>query len=278
MNDKAFSSIDLVGQCLLDKQRTHLFKDAINKIVTPEMIVLDAGTGSGILALFAAKAGASKVYAIERDPFIASIARKNIKVNNFEHIIEVIEYDIKTVTLPTKKHIDLVMMEMLTTGMIDESQVPAINCLKEKENIDEKTIFLPARQKSFISFGYSDFKIYGFNMPMILHLWDIHAKLSEHFYSLSNRLLYDDYDFSKDNKLGIEKNIEGEVTNPGKINAILIESQSILKGDLFLEETSALNGKVLIPIPEKEVLAGEIINGKIKYNYGGGFESLSFSW
>lgn len=43
-------------------------------------VVLDVGTGSGILAIFAAKAGAKKVYAVEATSMAVN-ARKLVKAN-----------------------------------------------------------------------------------------------------------------------------------------------------------------------------------------------------
>jgi predicted RNA methylase len=62
--DAVFSNLLLVDECLLDAKRVREFKSAINKSVRPGDIVVDAGTGSGIIALIAARAGAKKVYAL----------------------------------------------------------------------------------------------------------------------------------------------------------------------------------------------------------------------
>ena len=50
---------------------------------------MDVGCGSGILSLFAAQAGAKKVYACEASG-AAEIARALVKANGFEHVVEVI--------------------------------------------------------------------------------------------------------------------------------------------------------------------------------------------
>lgn len=276
--DEAFSSIDLVGQCLLDEPRTKIFKEVINNIIKPGLIVLDAGTGSGILALLSAKAGASKVYAVELDPYVASVARNNVKVNHLDNIIEVVEADMRSLEIPTDDHIDIVIMEMLTTGMIDEFQVPAANHLKRTKNVNSSTLFLPMKQRSFVSFGYSNFEIYDFKMPMVLHLWKIHTKLSEHFSFLSKKFLYDDYDFSKDSRLFVDKDIEIETNKNGTVNAILLESESVIEPDIFIGETPAINGKVMIPVPERIMVKGDIVKGNIRYIYGSSFESFSFNW
>jgi histone-arginine methyltransferase CARM1 len=52
---------------LMDEIRTNCYRNAIlnNKLDFHDKVVLDVGAGSGILSLFAAQAGARKVYAIE---------------------------------------------------------------------------------------------------------------------------------------------------------------------------------------------------------------------
>ena len=56
--------------------------------------VLDLGTGTGIQALCAAKAGATKVIASDIEKNALNCARKNIKINKLQDIIEVIESDL----------------------------------------------------------------------------------------------------------------------------------------------------------------------------------------
>jgi len=50
---------------------------------------MDVGAGSGILSLFAAQAGARKVYAVEASNMALS-AKKLVKANGFENVIEVV--------------------------------------------------------------------------------------------------------------------------------------------------------------------------------------------
>lgn len=52
---------------LEDHKRTGAYYNAViqNRRMFQDKVVLDVGTGSGILAIFAAMAGAKKVYAVE---------------------------------------------------------------------------------------------------------------------------------------------------------------------------------------------------------------------
>ena len=55
-----------------------------------DKVVLDVGAGSGILSLFAASAGAKRVYAIEASN-VALAARKLVAKNKLEHIVSTLK-------------------------------------------------------------------------------------------------------------------------------------------------------------------------------------------
>lgn len=63
-----------------DQARTSAYEEALRRAVKPEDTVLDFGCGLGILAMLAARAGARKVYAVDRLPIVRlaqAVARKN---------------------------------------------------------------------------------------------------------------------------------------------------------------------------------------------------------
>lgn len=76
---------------LQDTVRTGLYRDGILKNASSfrDKVVMDVGCGSGILSIFAAQAGAKKVYAIEASN-MAESARLLIKHNKLDHIITVV--------------------------------------------------------------------------------------------------------------------------------------------------------------------------------------------
>jgi protein arginine N-methyltransferase 1 len=75
--------IDVWGEAfhktmLEDTQRMKAFEDAIKEVVIPGSVVVDLGTGTGILAKWALEAGAARVYGIEVNSSILDIALSNL--------------------------------------------------------------------------------------------------------------------------------------------------------------------------------------------------------
>jgi len=66
---------------------TQLCVEVLERRLKPDMRVLDLGTGTGILALVAAKLGAADVLALDCDPNAVTVARRNAEVNDVAHIV-----------------------------------------------------------------------------------------------------------------------------------------------------------------------------------------------
>jgi ribosomal protein L11 methyltransferase len=69
---------------------TRLCLERVEQLLRPGMRVLDVGTGSGILALAAAKLGAESVYAIDNSSVAAESAGANVAMNNLSERIQVV--------------------------------------------------------------------------------------------------------------------------------------------------------------------------------------------
>ncbi|MEM4658373.1 MAG: methyltransferase [Candidatus Methanosuratincola sp.] len=64
-----------------------------------KMVVCDLGTGSGVIPLILAKRGlAKRIVGIEIQPRLAEIARRNVAINGYEGIIEIVELDLRRVS------------------------------------------------------------------------------------------------------------------------------------------------------------------------------------
>jgi protein arginine N-methyltransferase 1 len=82
-NPGRFHAALLHTRMLNDRARTSAYLAAIRDVVRPGDIVVDIGTGTGILAMAAARAGARRVYAIEADA-IANAAQALFKANGLD--------------------------------------------------------------------------------------------------------------------------------------------------------------------------------------------------
>lgn len=102
-----------------DTVRTGAYQSAIlsNPTDFHGKVVLDVGTGSGILAYFAAKAGARKVYAIEASN-VADRAKTLMAANGMSGIIEVIKGKVEEIELPEK--VDVIISEPMGFMLIHE--------------------------------------------------------------------------------------------------------------------------------------------------------------
>jgi ribosomal protein L11 methyltransferase len=68
---------------------TRLCLRAVEECVRPGMRVLDVGAGSGILAIAAARLGASAVEAVEIEPVAAGVCQQNVERNGVPDVVHV---------------------------------------------------------------------------------------------------------------------------------------------------------------------------------------------
>ncbi len=124
-----YASIVMHLIMLRDRARCEAFQQALNAVVQPGQTVLDVGAGSGLLSIFAARAGAEKVYAVEIS-HMAQLARHFIADNGLSDRIEVLEADASEVELPGK--VDLIVSEWMGTYGVDENMLPAMLDARDK--------------------------------------------------------------------------------------------------------------------------------------------------
>lgn len=72
---------------LADADRVDRFREAIHEVVRPGDVVVDIGSGTGLLAYLACQAGAARVFAIEEGP-IVNLAGEISLVNGFADRVE----------------------------------------------------------------------------------------------------------------------------------------------------------------------------------------------
>jgi SAM-dependent methyltransferase len=116
----AYAQLALHRLMLRDELRNEAYRRAIAQVVKPGQVVLDMGAGTGILSIFAAQAGARKVYAVERTD-IVTVAREMVARNGFADRIEVIHADLEDVDLPEK--VEVIISEWMGGLGVDENML-----------------------------------------------------------------------------------------------------------------------------------------------------------
>ncbi|MGC9347433.1 MAG: 50S ribosomal protein L11 methyltransferase [Anaerolineae bacterium] len=94
---------------------TQLCVAAVEDLVQPGMDVLDLGTGTGILAMIAARLGAGRILAVDTDENAVTAARWNVRVNELDQKIRLLHGSLSDV----HRRFDLILANILTHIIIE---------------------------------------------------------------------------------------------------------------------------------------------------------------
>ena len=128
----SYSSFYIHEEMLKDTVRTRAYQNAIegNPFDFKDKIVMDIGCGTGILSIFAARAGAKHVYAIENAE-IALYAVEIIKRNGLSDKITVIKGKMEEITLPVPQ-VDIIISEWMGYFLLYESMLDSVLWARDK--------------------------------------------------------------------------------------------------------------------------------------------------
>ena len=115
---------------LSDRLRNSRYREAIQAVVQPGDVVVDLGTGLGLLAMMAAQAGAAHVYAVDVRPHVIPIAERVIAANSLENKITLIQGDATEITLPGP--VDVIVNELIGDFGTDENIHECVSAVAAK--------------------------------------------------------------------------------------------------------------------------------------------------
>ena len=124
-----YAEFEVHRSMIRDQVRTKAFQRAIDSVVCTGDVVLDVGAGSGVLSLFAARAGAARVYAVERTS-VAVLAQDLAAANGVAEIVEVIQGDLLDIELPER--VDVIVSEWLGGFGIDEGMLAPVVVARDR--------------------------------------------------------------------------------------------------------------------------------------------------
>jgi ribosomal protein L11 methyltransferase len=101
---------------------TRLCLEALESRLRAGQVMLDLGTGSGILAIAGALLGAARVIALDLDPVAVGVARQNVAVNGVEGRVQVVEGSLGAASALSDggaPRFDMVLANISTAGITE---------------------------------------------------------------------------------------------------------------------------------------------------------------
>ena len=239
---------------LKDWQRLASFYNAILDYNLENKLAYDLGCGSGVLSYFLSSYF-EEVISLEIDFKTAECAKENL--SGFPNI-QVVNSDVLEYNF-TKKA-DLIVCEMMDTALIDEEQIPVLNCAKKFLKDSGKII-----PKGIIN------TVELVNLERDYVHWDEDGVKYE---VLSDSEVYSKFNFLDDIGPDFEKIISIKSKKDGIVNGLKITTFTMLSDEIICGPTPMLNPPLLIPLDKRSVKSNEFINVKLKYSMGNGIESI----
>lgn len=128
-----------------DRARTNGFCHALRQLVKPEDVVVDIGTGTGVLATCAAMAGARKVFAVESSG-IGEIAERVFAANGVSDRVTLFRERSTNVSLPERGNI--LVTETIGNDPLDEQMLEIVTDAKKRLLVPGARI-IPSKMEIF---------------------------------------------------------------------------------------------------------------------------------
>lgn len=262
---------------LMDQNRMHSFKSAIDYAVKPGMKVLELGGGTGVLSFFAA-AKADKVYCVEFNPDMVKEARKFLAVNPNGNKVEVIHADAFEYLPP--EPVDVVICEMIHVGMLREKQVEVIESFKRRYSQrfgGPLPVFLPEAVIMAAQPLQQEYDFEGFFAPIVQ--FQETQVIYPGTVEMAQPAVYSVIDFTQPNDLAYSWEGKFVIERSGTVNAMRFVTKNILA---VVSERSTtidwLNHYMTLPLATPvQAREGDVLQVSFQYRAGGSIPSLQAS-
>lgn len=267
-----WDTIDSLAEaCRQDKTRTNAFRDAIFSAVKKGDVVIDSGTGTGILAQFAIDAGASKVYAIEFNRDLYPLLEKEFAKKKYAGKISLFKGSVLDFSCPEK--VDGIICEMVDTAMVEEIQIQAMNHLLPF--LKQGGWVLPPLIESFADLVFQKDEFDGQKVETVRYEFQYHPEMK--CKRFSEKIQFHRADFSVQNDDKIKAKITIPVEKSGTINGIRISSVTAFSNGKTLGTTDSYQVPFILPLKTKSVERGEVFEISVDYESGTDVNKINYS-
>lgn len=256
---------------LVDEARMKPLRAAIHACCRGK-VVLESGTGTGILSLLAAQAGARHVYATEVDREVAAVARRNFERSGFPQIT-LLEKDSMELTLDDLegRPAEVLIAENLSTWQVAEPQVLIMNHFN-RHLAAPKAIRLPQRVFNNLELGQAQYRFDDL----------VELRTFYHEYSgmpkcriFSDPVRFQELDLAEEQPEVLDHAVEVAVKQQGMVNCLRLTSPVQVFESLSFSESNSLMPPVVIPLPKDiQVGIGERLQVRIHYRVCTGWEDV----
>jgi hypothetical protein len=146
----SYTDLGLQAEMIGDEKRSRAYLEAMmrfSEIDFKDKVVLDCGTGTGLLSYFAVKAGARVVYAVEGSG-IAPQTLQGVRDNALSDKIIVFHGRMEEVVLPQK--VDIIVSEWMGAALIFESMLGSVLFARDRW-LKAGGMLYPSRSRIFVA-------------------------------------------------------------------------------------------------------------------------------
>ncbi|KAI3386944.1 hypothetical protein SNEBB_004290 [Seison nebaliae] len=220
-----------------DKSRTSSYLKAIEENMRillekqTEINVLDVGSGSGILSMFAAKSGATKVIGVEMAPSIGKVSESLIKKNNLNNKCQIVHGKLEdNLELIEKsidgKKFDMIISEWMGYCLVFEGMLDSVLFARDRL-MKENGIILPNKANIHVVL-LDDEELYEKEIGSWYNKYDLDLSIfAENNLSIGNEYIADEKTIiSQSNSIGEIDIMKVNSPAPSSTNQIIYDMDS----------------------------------------------------
>jgi protein arginine N-methyltransferase 1 len=269
---------------LADRPRMAFYHAAIARHIHPGDRVIDLGTGTGILAAFAARRGAAQVYAVDHSEILRH-AKTLAAANGIQNVEFIATHSAE---FTTEEPVDVILHEQMGDCLFDEAMVANVCDLRDRllkpggrilpscfDLFSEPIKLGDARHVPFIwelnvhGYDYSSLGRQRPQEPDYYHLRSSDPTFVEHFLGEPQPVLSFDLHTIKEADLPSELTFSRTVVNAGRLDGLAVYFRARVDGDLSLSSAPKDPGRAphwgfrILRLDRSDYAVGDVIDVRL---------------